>query len=145
LRNIPVRGERDSPVAVVVFDVDHFKRINDEHGHAAGDSVLITIALTCQAQLKDGELAARIGGEEFAVALPGTDLSVAQRFADQLRDAIAHQHLARDAGGTLPPVTVSVGVTVARSVDSLDAILTRADEALYGAKRGGRNAVVVSE
>lgn len=137
--------ERGGPVAVVVFDVDHFKRINDEHGHAAGDSVLIAIAGTCQGQLKDGELAARMGGEEFAVALPGTDLSVAQRFADRLREAIAHQHLAHDAGPTKIPVTVSVGVTVARGVDSLDAILTRADEALYGAKRAGRNAVVVSE
>ncbi|UNB51109.1 diguanylate cyclase [Mycolicibacterium sp. YH-1] len=139
------RTERDGPVAVVVFDVDHFKRINDEHGHAAGDSVLIAIALTCQTRLKAGGLAARIGGEEFALALPDTELSDAHRFADQLRDAIAHQHLTQDASDTLIPVTVSVGVTVARTADSIDAILTRADEALYGAKRGGRNTVVVSE
>jgi diguanylate cyclase (GGDEF)-like protein len=135
----------DGPVAVVVFDVDHFKRINDDHGHAAGDAVLMAIADTCQAQLGDGEMAARIGGEEFAVFLPGTAISVAQGFADRLRDAIAGQHLVHDGPNELIPVTVSVGVTVARTTDSLDAILTRADEALYGAKRGGRNTVVVSE
>ncbi len=135
-------NESDASLAVVAFDVDHFKRINDDNGHAAGDLALVVIADTCTAMLSTGDVAARIGGEEFAVALPGTDLQDAQRFADRLRDAIAHQHLADDAPTELVPVTVSVGVTVARSDDSLDALLNRADDALYAAKRGGRNIVV---
>jgi diguanylate cyclase (GGDEF)-like protein len=135
---------RDAPVAVVIFDVDHFKRINDDHGHAAGDSVLVAIAETCRTLLQADEFAARIGGEEFALALPGTHLAAARRFADRLRDAIEHQHLTQHAATELIPVTVSVGVTVARPDDSLDAILHRADQALYTAKRGGRNVVVVN-
>jgi diguanylate cyclase (GGDEF)-like protein len=139
-----LRG-RGRSVAVVTFDVDHFKRINDRHGHTAGDSVLLTIADTCTALLEEGQFAARIGGEEFAVALPGTDLAAATRFADQLRDAIEHQHLKQDSPTALMPVTVSVGVTVARPEDSLDTVLVRVDEALYDAKRVGRNAVVTRE
>ncbi|NVN50639.1 diguanylate cyclase [Mycolicibacterium hippocampi] len=135
----------DGPVAVVAFDVDHFKRINDRHGHIAGDSVLLAIADTCTTRLDDGQFAARIGGEEFAIALPDTDLATARQFADELRDAIEHQHLRPDAPTSLMPVTVSVGVTVARQEDSLDTILLRVDEALYDAKRAGRNTIVTSE
>jgi diguanylate cyclase (GGDEF)-like protein len=94
--------------------------------------------------LTGDDLAARIGGEEFAVALPGVDLAGAEQFADRLRSAIAEQHL-QDARPELAPITVSVGVTVARPGDSLDALLSRADNALYAAKRSGRNIVVASD
>jgi diguanylate cyclase (GGDEF)-like protein len=136
--------EDDAPLAVVAFDVDHFKRINDDNGHAAGDLALVAIASTCASLLTGDDLAARIGGEEFAVALPGVDLAGAEQFADRLRSAIAEQHL-QDARPELAPITVSVGVTVARPGDSLDALLSRADNALYAAKRGGRNIVVASD
>jgi diguanylate cyclase (GGDEF)-like protein len=136
--------EDGAPLAVVAFDVDHFKRINDDNGHAAGDLALIAIANTCASLLlTDDDVAARIGGEEFAVALPGTDLAGAEEFADRLRNAIAEKHLTDDPP-ELTPITVSVGVTVARPDDSLDALLSRADDALYAAKRGGRNIVVAS-
>lgn len=126
-------------LSVVVFDVDHFKRINDDFGHAAGDVALTAVAETCSSLLGEGDLAARIGGEEFAIALPDTDLETARQFGDELRVAVADQHLAREA---LTPMTVSVGVAAARPHDSLDALLNRADRALYAAKRGGRNSVV---
>jgi diguanylate cyclase (GGDEF)-like protein len=137
-------AEPDAALAVAVFDVDHFKSVNDANGHAVGDLVLTVIADTCKSLLNDGDLAARIGGEEFAIALPGKDLPDGRRFADRLRNAISEQHLLHTAP-ELVPITISVGVTVARPGDSLDALLSRADEALYAAKRGGRNIVVAGD
>lgn len=134
---------RDSPLAAVVFDVDHFKRINDENGHAAGDRVLITTAQTCLTLFNHAEFVARIGGEEFAILLPDNDLDSAECFANRLRGAIAAQHLAHDGPDGAMAITVSIGVTIARPGDSLDTFLGRADEALYDAKRGGRNMVAV--
>jgi diguanylate cyclase (GGDEF)-like protein len=131
-----------TPLGIVAFDIDHFKQVNDENGHAAGDLVLVVTANTCTSLLSDGELAARIGGEEFAVILPTSDLSDAHRFADRLRDAVAEQHLTHPESTGLAPITVSVGVTVARPGDSLDTLLSRADDALYSAKRDGRNTVI---
>ncbi|MGB3483178.1 MAG: diguanylate cyclase [Mycobacterium sp.] len=128
-----------SHLAVAVLDVDHFKRINDSYGHASGDKTLTAVAETCGLLIGEDDIAARIGGEEFAVALPGSSLDDARAFADRLRAAIAEQH--RDHPD-LPAVTVSVGVAVARRHDSLDDVLSRADHALYSAKRAGRNAVV---
>lgn len=138
-RELEHAAQDGGSLSVVVFDVDHFKRINDNFGHAAGDLALTAVAETCASLLGDGDLAARVGGEEFAIALPDTDLETARGFADELRAAVAEQHLGHD---TLAPMTVSVGVAVAHPRDSLDALLNRADRALYAAKRGGRNSVV---
>lgn len=135
-------GER--PVAAVLFDIDHFKRINDRNGHAAGDQVLIAVADTCNALVRASDLAARIGGEEFAIILPDTDLPGARRFADRLRDAVAAQHVTDRSGGPIDAVTISVGVAAWRG-DSLDAFLNRADDALYDAKRRGRDQVAVRD
>ncbi|AQA01551.1 diguanylate cyclase [Mycobacterium sp. MS1601] len=131
----------DSQLAVVVFDIDHFKRINDDHGHALGDQTLTAVAETCNSVIRRGDIAARMGGEEFAVVLPGCGLDDAGDFGDRLRAAISEQHRTRD---DLPAVTVSVGVAAARPHDSLDVLLNRADQALYAAKRAGRNAVEVA-
>lgn len=141
LEQVTARG---TPLAIVTFDVDHFKQINDDNGHAAGDLVLLAIADTCTALADGDDLAARIGGEEFAVALPGADLAAAGEFADRLRNAVAEQHL-HCAQSDLTAVTISVGVTAARPDDSLDALLSRADDALYSAKRSGRNNVVATD
>jgi diguanylate cyclase (GGDEF)-like protein len=130
---------QELPLAVVIFDIDHFKRINDDNGHATGDLTLTIVADTCLALVGADDIAARIGGEEFAIALPGTGLDAAKRFGDRLRAAIAEQHRNHPA---LPPITVSIGVAIARRRDSVDTLLSRADDALYAAKRSGRNAVV---
>ena len=130
-------------LAAVIFDIDHFKQINDEYGHAAGDLVLITIAETCAGLVRDSDLAARIGGEEFAIVLPETTVEEAGRFADRLRAAVANQHRKEDQPGTVA-ITISAGVAVVRPGDNVDAVLGRADNALYQAKRGGRDRVVTA-
>ena len=131
-------------LAAIIFDVDHFKRINDEYGHAAGDLVLITIARTCAELVRPTDLAARIGGEEFAIVLPDTDVGSARLFADRLRSAVANQH--RDDLDGLRPVamTISAGVAMFQAGDDVDSFLGRADGALYEAKRGGRDRVVTA-
>ncbi|MET4431823.1 diguanylate cyclase [Mycolicibacterium sp. 624] len=134
---------RGSPLAAITFDIDHFKLINDTNGHAAGDRVLIAVANTCKALLRDTDIAARIGGEEFAIVLPDTDIADAQRFADGLRSAIAVQHLVASDATVAAAITISVGVAALQPGDSLDDFLNRADAALYDAKRGGRDMVVV--
>jgi diguanylate cyclase (GGDEF)-like protein len=134
-----------SPLAAITFDIDHFKHINDSNGHAAGDRVLIAVANTCNALLGDTDIAARTGGEEFAIVLPDTDLPRAQRFADRLRNAIADQHVMDPHTTGAVAITVSIGVAALQSGDSLDDFLNRADDALYDAKRGGRDRVVVSQ
>ncbi|MGN6828429.1 GGDEF domain-containing protein [Paucibacter sp. M5-1] len=123
------------PLALLALDVDHFKRINDSGGHQLGDTVLREVALCCRASLRDSDLAARIGGEEFALLLPGTGLAQAEQLAERLRLAIAELQLPA-------AVTVSIGCAeLAPGMDSADALLARADEALYAAKDGGRNRV----
>ena len=133
------------PLAAVLFDIDHFKRVNDRNGHAAGDQVLIAVAGTCNAVVRSTDLAARVGGEEFAIVLPDTDLPGALRFADRLRGAIAEQHLEERSGAVIEAVTISVGVAAWQPGDSLDAFLNRADRALYDAKRRGRDQVAVGD
>jgi two-component system cell cycle response regulator len=130
--------------AVWLFDIDHFKRVNDTHGHAAGDEVLREIAARATNSVRSADLVARIGGEEFAVVMPETDLAVAARAAERLRAAIADRPFAARATGAALPVTVSIGVTVTAPAggDARDQMLKRADEALYAAKAAGRNRVV---
>ena len=125
-----------APIAVVMVDVDHFKRVNDTVGHAAGDAVLRDIAYLIRKDLRAFELAYRIGGEEFLVLLPGADLDQGLVLADRLREAVGSSRFAGD-----PSVTVSCGVAASRLGEQLDfeAVLRSADVALYEAKRGGRN------
>jgi diguanylate cyclase (GGDEF)-like protein len=123
------------PLALLALDVDHFKRINDQGGHQLGDTVLREVAQCCRASLRNTDLAARIGGEEFALLLPATDLAQAQQLAERLRQEIAALQLPA-------AVTVSIGCAeLSPEMDSVDALLARADEALYAAKENGRNRV----
>lgn len=123
------------PLALLALDVDHFKRINDQGGHQLGDTVLREVAQCCRASLRNTDLAARIGGEEFALLLPATDLAQAQQLAERLRQEIAALQLPA-------AVTVSIGCAeLSAEMGSVDALLARADEALYAAKENGRNRV----
>jgi diguanylate cyclase (GGDEF)-like protein len=130
------RVERE--LAVMMLDIDHFKAINDTHGHASGDEVLRVVATTLQAQKRADGLLARYGGEEFVALLPVDGLPTARRIAERMRSAIADTDWGRAA--QLPTgVTVSIGVSIVGAGEPLEAALGRADEALYRAKRGGRN------
>lgn len=127
------------PVALLLFDLDHFKQVNDTHGHPAGDDVLRRAAKVLSAGLRSVDQAYRLGGEEFGVLLPLADERVAAAVAERLRAAVA----AEDMGGLR--VTTSVGVALAgRAGQSADELYHEADRALYRAKRNGRNQVVVS-
>lgn len=134
------------PLSVMMLDLDHFKRVNDTHGHAAGDTVLKEMARRWSRQIRDSDLLARLGGEEFCVVLPGTSLDDAMAVAEKLRHVTAGDpvtHLPERGEPVVLPVSVSVGVAGAESTRGLDfeALLHSADEAVYDAKHGGRNRV----
>ncbi len=127
------------PLTLIMFDIDHFKAVNDGHGHAAGDAVLKEITALVKAQIRSADVFSRWGGEEFLVLLPQTDLDGAYKMADKLRTAID--------GLSFPgvgKVTCSFGVTAFTDIDDRDSFLRRVDDALYEAKDAGRNRVIVS-
>lgn len=133
------RADR-GPLSVVLFDADHFKRINDEHGHAAGDRVLQHIAASMTAQTREGDVLARIGGEEFALLLPNAPMEDALQLADRMRRKLATTPVR--CGETEVSVTLSVGVaTLNPDETGIDVALRRADAAMYRAKQAGRNRV----
>lgn len=131
------------PLTVAIFDVDLFKRINDGFGHATGDEVLRTIAQLTAAALRETDLAGRLGGEEFGLLLPETDLAGGVDMAERLRAAIANAHI--EVSGQTVPVTISIGVAaLAAEEASVDVLFARADQALYHAKNAGRDRVAVA-
>lgn len=125
------------PVSVVFADIDHFKTINDESGHAAGDDVLRFVSELLKATCRADDVVARFGGEEFVAVLPRTDLDGAARWAERARSTVAE----RRAPGIGRSVTASFGVAEYRDGESADDLLARADAALYAAKAGGRDRV----
>jgi diguanylate cyclase (GGDEF)-like protein len=130
----------NQPFSVLFIDLDHFKSINDTYGHAVGDEVLRKVAQTLQANLRRSDVVGRIGGEEFSVFLPNTQLRGAQLLAETLRVAIETIHI--EANGLSLKVTASIGVAVKRiDGETIQAIQQNADQAMYQAKRGGRNRV----
>ncbi len=134
----------DHPISVIMIDVDHFKTINDTHGHSVGDEVLCTVAKRILGSLRQSDIAGRYGGEEFAVVLPETDLhSACSIVAERLRTSIANKPVTTAEGPI--PVTISVGVTsIETPGENLLDALTRADVNLFAAKHAGRNRVVCS-
>lgn len=126
----------DSPVSMVIVDVDHFKAINDDHGHLAGDAVLIELTRRVRANLRSVDVFARLGGEEFVAVLPDCGLAEAEVVAEKLRALVADEPFP-----TAGAVTASFGVAQLDSAETSDDWLRRADHALYAAKRGGRNRV----
>ena len=133
----------NTPLSLMMLDIDHFKRVNDRYGHAAGDLVLKQLGQVCRAVLREIDLSARVGGEEFAVLMPETTLERAAEVAERLRLALAAESvLAPDSQSSIS-FTVSIGVGQLGAGDTtLDALLRRVDAALYQAKQGGRNRVV---
>jgi diguanylate cyclase (GGDEF)-like protein len=127
------------PTALVVFDIDGFKRINDGYGHPAGDVVLASLIDTCKRQLRDSDLMGRVVGAEFAILLPRTGLEDAAMVAERMRAAIEAQRVKTERA--MISLTASFGVTTIRADDSTLALLARADEALQTAKQTGRNRV----
>jgi len=131
-----------SGAALLAVDVDHFKRINDSHGHLVGDQVLRAVAQVLRARTKGSDISARLGGDEFVVLLPGTSSVGARMLAEQIRTTLFHNRLRRiDRDDYVENITLSVGVAEASAGDRLDHLLHRADAALYTAKRAGRNRV----
>jgi diguanylate cyclase (GGDEF)-like protein len=139
-RELARLARQAGPLAVALADLDHFKRVNDTHGHAAGDAVLRQAAERMRGALRGCDSLGRYGGEEFLVVLPGCDLAAAERAAERLRAAIAAEPMS--AGKVLLPVSVSIGVA-ACDPDARDptCLIDAADEALYRAKALGRNRV----
>ncbi|MFK8251087.1 PleD family two-component system response regulator [Ancylobacter terrae] len=138
-------GARGLPLSLMVIDIDHFKSINDKWGHAAGDEVLRDFAARLRRNVRNVDLACRYGGEEFVVAMPDTDLDVAGRVAERLRARIESELFPIQPGSQRLKVTTSIGIAsrLGPGEDAF-ALLRRADEALYRAKREGRNRVVAA-
>jgi two-component system, cell cycle response regulator len=129
------------PFALAIFDLDNFKRINDRHGHLAGDAVLQRVATLVQNHVRTNDLVARIGGEEFALLLPETTRTGGSALAEKLRRIIAGERFRYESH--VIPVTVSFGVSeFTPDMERSDTLMKRADERLYEAKNGGRNRVV---
>ncbi|MBJ7470593.1 MAG: GGDEF domain-containing protein [Solirubrobacteraceae bacterium] len=130
----------ETPLALVVFDIDHFKQLNSTHGHAAGDEALRSFAATLQTQSRPTDLIARIGGEEFVAVMPGIGPDEAGAFAERVGEALRGQYSVGTAR-----LTVSAGVAPMSQKDTVDALLREAYQALYAAKGAGRDRVVLAE
>ncbi len=125
------------PLSIAVCDIDHFKRVNDTHGHKAGDEVLVGVAHAMGTHLRQEDQLGRLGGEEFLVLLPDTDADAAMAVAERMREEVAH--------AAMPvPVTVSIGIATWEDAETPEAFLARADEALYAAKDAGRDRVLAA-
>ena len=136
------RGRPDAPTAfaLILFDLDHFKAYNDEHGHPAGDAALARTGEILLHATRDNDVAFRYGGEEFLLLIADVDLAMAVAVAERVR-------VAAEASTGLPPFTISGGVAISDAADGLDPqpLVRRADTALYVAKRAGRNRIVADE
>ncbi len=134
---------RGKPLAVLELDIDYFKSINDSYGHDAGDDVLRDFALRIKRSIRGIDLACRCGGEEFVIVMPETDMAVAAMVAERLRRRIAAEPFVISQGQRSIPVTLSIGIAALRGPgESAASLIKRADQALYRAKRDGRNRVV---
>ena len=132
----------DTPLCLLMLDIDHFKTFNDTYGHQLGDEVIRLVAGCMSANTKGSDTAARYGGEEFAIVLPDTSLQDAETIADQIRVVVAGQRIVRKASRqTLGSVTLSIGVAQFRPGETEEGLVGRADAALYEAKHAGRNCV----
>ncbi|MBV9859688.1 MAG: diguanylate cyclase, partial [Alphaproteobacteria bacterium] len=134
---------RHKPVSLMILDIDHFKRVNDTYGHAAGDDVLRELASRTLRGMRSFDLVARLGGEEFLVVMPETNLAIAANIAERLRLSVANEPFTLRSNNLRVPITVSIGVAVSReSGENAEDLLKRADDGLYAAKNAGRNRVV---
>jgi diguanylate cyclase (GGDEF)-like protein len=140
-REIARADRYGSPLSCALIDADHFKAINDTYGHGVGDLVLKHLAAVCSKELRTSDCIGRIGGEEFAIMLPDTELGTAMQVAERLRKLIASTPL-DTGGGQMVKLTASIGVAAySQSTKTFDGLLSNADFAMYDAKNGGRNRV----
>ncbi|MFZ1990370.1 MAG: PleD family two-component system response regulator [Alphaproteobacteria bacterium] len=142
-RQITRSKETRKPCTVLILDIDYFKRINDTYGHQAGDEVLKALADSFRFNIRGVDLACRYGGEEFVIVMPETELAVAEKVAERLREAIAEHRFKIGEGKPEIPVTASIGLATLDPTDTEQTLIERADKALYEAKATGRNKVVV--
>ena len=138
---------KQSPFSLLLLDIDDFKKINDTYGHQIGDRVLVALVKKCTEFIRDEDFLARYGGEEFVIVLPGASLRNALKKAQRLRKAIAGTHYSTDKekGGKGLSITVSIGASSFSKKDSVSTVIDRSDQALYQAKRTGKNRVVSEE
>jgi diguanylate cyclase len=135
--------ETDDPLSILMIDIDHFKKFNDSFGHQVGDQVLAVVANVLQENVREGDLAARYGGEELMAVLPGASLDQCVDVAERIRRRVSDARLTRRATGEeITSVTVSIGVAQFRLGEPAEALVERCDRALYRAKRSGRNCTV---
>ena len=145
LRAIAARVSRSSPAHLVMADIDHFKRVNDAHGHDTGDEVLRIVGEVLRANVRRDSLIARVGGDEFGLLLSGASPDYAAGIANRLCQLLASRPLAvRDHPEVIERITLSIGVAGWRAGDSSARWYARADAALYEAKRGGRNRISIA-
>lgn len=132
---------RDDRIALLMLDIDHFKKINDSHGHQIGDQALVAVAAALRARMRPHDMVGRYGGEEFLIILPGADHTGAAEIAQRCRDAVSEVRLA--LGKATLPLTASIGVVsrTADAIDDIDSLIRLADDAMYMAKKTGRNRV----
>lgn len=143
-RELKRAARHNHPVSVLIFDIDHFKKVNDVHGHAAGDEVIKTLSRSVQRSVRDEDLVGRLGGEEFGVVLPGATSEDAYRLANRLRQQVKKLCFTSDVGAF--GITISVGIAKPAVDDTtIDASLDQADKALYRAKRNGRDRAEYAE
>ena len=142
-RQVAVSHRHDTPISLIMFDLDHFKTINDTYGHAVGDRALTMAAMAAQDQLRDGDLLARIGGEEFLILLPMTQRDAASLLAERLRVTLASTRV--DTGNGEIVLPASFGVAELQAHEDFSAWFRRVDAALYQAKASGRNTLMLAD
>ena len=140
-REIELSHRKATDLSLIVFDIDHFKRVNDRYGHSVGDLALKNVAQTVEATIRSSDALYRVGGEEFAVVLNGTDKQGASLLAERIRRNIEALAFTQPKG---LHVTLSLGIATLMAKDTPSSLFARADEALYAAKKSGRNRVVTS-
>lgn len=143
-RELANASRHGTPICLALLDVDHFKTVNDTHGHVTGDQALQMLSQCCQAMLRAGDLAARVGGEEFALLFPRASAQEAKQAVERLLDLVAQQRI-QTPDGTEVRITFSAGIAEAGPQASLDSMYRAADHALYQAKLGGRAGVCMFE
>ena len=138
---IKTARQRGTALTMMILDIDHFKRVNDTHGHDVGDLVLKGFAAQLQETVRGGDLLCRLGGEEFVVVMPGVDMNQAARIAERVRSATESREFANDSAADAVSITVSIGLAQWRDEWNSAELYRRADRALYLSKSAGRNRV----